>query len=456
MSKTPYDPKTANLLAFAPNVPKFVDGADTPRAYLERCLETIAAREPEVKAFVATNVEGARAAADASTARYKAGRPASPIDGMPVGIKDVVDTHDMPMEAGSPIMKANRPLTDAPSVYWLRRGGAAVVGKTVTTEFAFSTPGPTRNPWDTDRTAGGSSSGSGAAVGARMLPVTTGTQVRASVLRPAAYSGVYALKPSHGGINCTGGFPSPASINHLGVLAGSLWDMWATAYYLSQTAGGDCGFRSLPGEPGLPAARRPKRIIRLDTAGWAETTAPTRAAYEAFLDMLAARDVQIVGRKDDPAVEAFEREVAAILEVSTAILTWEGRYPLQQFYDRHRDQMGKTAADRMAAAEAMTPADYHRALDRQARIRAMYEALAAQCDALITLNAPCPAPVGIPVGSPVYGDLSSITWAPALNLPLLAVDNMPMGIQLLGGYYRDWELTATGHWLVHLALRGEG
>jgi Asp-tRNA(Asn)/Glu-tRNA(Gln) amidotransferase A subunit family amidase len=206
----------------------------------------------------------------------------------------------------------------------------------------------------------------------------------------------------------------------------------------------------------LPAARRPKRIVRLDTAGWAETPDAVRAAYEDFLRMIAGRGVEIVGRRDSPEIEAFERDIATMLEVSMAILTWEGRYPLQQFAERHPDKIGKAVAERMAAAERMTPADYHKALDRQAKMRAMYEALAAGADALVTLNAPGPAPLGMPVGNPIYGDLSSILWPPALNLPLLAVDAMPVGVQLLAGHYKDHELTAVGHWLVHLALRGEG
>ena len=146
MTTEAYDPKTVALLSFSKAVPAFTDGSDTPRAYLERCIETIEALEPDIRAFVTLNLDGARKAADASTGRYRAGRPLSALDGMPVGIKDVHETEDMPMQVGSPVFEGRSSGWDGAIVYALRKAGAAVVGKTVTTEFAFATPGPTRNP----------------------------------------------------------------------------------------------------------------------------------------------------------------------------------------------------------------------------------------------------------------------------------------------------------------------
>src|SRR5262249_33105060 len=147
----------------------FTTGADTPRAFLERCLDALAVWEPEIGAFVNLSVESARTAADRSTERWRAGAPLSPIDGMPVGIKDIIETIDMPTENGSPLFEDYRTLRDAASVAALREAGAVIVGKTVTTEFAATFPRGTRNPWDRRRTPGGSSSGSAAAVGAGIL-----------------------------------------------------------------------------------------------------------------------------------------------------------------------------------------------------------------------------------------------------------------------------------------------
>ena len=193
------------------------------------------------------DLEGARNAADEATSRYKIGNPLSPIDGLPIGIKDVIETENLPTEFGSDIFKDYQPHMDAAVVYWLKKSGAYVVGKTVTTEFAALPPGPTRNPWTLDHSPGGSSSGSAAAVAARMLPVAAGTQVRGSVLRPAAYCGVFAFKPSLGTINLQGFSPISRSINHLGILAGSLADCWVTTRHISVMTGGEPGHLPIDG-----------------------------------------------------------------------------------------------------------------------------------------------------------------------------------------------------------------
>ncbi len=457
----PYDPRTADLLAFNRTIPAFRDGSDTPRAFLERCLDRIDADEGEVKAFVTLNVEAARAAADAATKRYKDGQPLSCVDGLPVAIKDVFYTEDMPTQMGSPIFEGWQSGWDAPSVFWLRQGGAAILGKTVTTEFAFGDPGPTRNPWDTGRTPGGSSSGTAAAVAARMVPVGIGSQVRGSVLRPAAYCGAYTLKPSYGAINTLGGFPSAPSLCHLGIFGGSLSDTWTTAHYISHTAGGDPGHPGLGGTPTLPKERRPWRLIRLDTAGWDETPRETREVFETFLDGLAARGVPIIGRKDDAEIEALEQELAQQTPYLMDILTWEGRYPLALYAERHPELLGQAVAARVEASRRMTSADYGRALSWCRALRERFDSLRGKADGFITLNATGAAPQGMAVGNPIYGDVSSVLGSPAFNLPLLAIDGMPLGLQLMGFYRTDFELAAVAHWLVHVTIgrvaeRGRG
>ncbi|HUG35757.1 MAG TPA: amidase family protein, partial [Candidatus Limnocylindrales bacterium] len=162
----------------------FRDGTDTPRAFLERCIATIEALDPQVGAFVATNLPAARAAADAATARWKSRTTLSLIDGMPVGIKDIMETADMVTEQGSPLFVGWRGRRDAAAVAALREAGAVIIGKTVTTEFAATHPRGTRNPWDLERTPGGSSSGSAAAVASGMVPAALGTQVIGSIVRP--------------------------------------------------------------------------------------------------------------------------------------------------------------------------------------------------------------------------------------------------------------------------------
>jgi Asp-tRNA(Asn)/Glu-tRNA(Gln) amidotransferase A subunit family amidase len=452
MSK--YDPSAVELLSFEKSVPGFLDGSDTPRAYLERCIVTIGAREPEVQAFSALNLDGARAAADAATERYEAGQPLSPVDGMPVAIKDVFDTEDMPTTFNSDLFRENQTAWDGACPYFFRRGGAVIIGKTVTTEFAFGTPGPTRNPWDTKRTPGGSSSGSGAAVGASMVPLAVGTQVRGSVLRPAAFNGTYALKPSKGAFNLLGGFPSALSMACIGILSGTISDMWRTAWWLSQQ-GGEPGYPSLAGKPDLPKSRKPKCLIRLDTAGWAETDEVTRAEFDRVCSLLAVRGVEIVSRSDDPDIEALESMLLELRNVIDFMLTYEGRWPLMMYADRAAEKMGERVAGRAQDAAEADPGRYAECLDWANKARAKWDSFRNRADGFITLNQTGAAPAGMPVGNTAYGEASSLIGMPALNLPLMAVEGMPLGLQMLGFYQDDEALTALGHWAIHAVLRGE-
>lgn len=448
----PYDPKTTKLLTFHDAVPAFLSGADTPRAYLERCLETIAAREPEVKAFVHTNVEGARKAADASSARYKAGKPLSPVDGMPMGIKDLYETADMPTELNSPIYKGWQPIRDSAHVYALRRGGAAILAKTVTTEFGSDRPGPTRNPFDTSRTPGGSSSGTSAAIGARMLPAATGSQVRGSIIRPAGYCGNYAIKPTFGAINRGGGHGLAPSQSVLGVHAGSLEDMWRTAFYISSTAGGDAGQPGLYGQLDMPAASKPKRIIRLDTLGWKTAEPEAKEVLAAVTRTLAAAGVEIISRADDPRVEALEASLARIPEFMFAILGYEARWPVANYIDMGPELLGPAILERFGRSQNMTPDDYRKALAMRAELRAQYAQMAEIGDAMITLSAGGVAPVGMGVGDPVFADVTSCTGTCSIALPLGAVDNLPVGVQLMGFAHKDYELVGLARSVVEIVL----
>tara|TARA_Y100001936_G_scaffold67960_1_gene66954 strand:- start:11097 stop:12458 length:1362 start_codon:yes stop_codon:yes gene_type:complete len=450
-----YDPKSTRLLTFYDKVSSFHDGTDTPRAFLEHCIETIESREPTVRAFVNTSIDRARVTADEASSRYKKGSPLSPLDGMPIAIKDVFETEDMPMQLGSPLFDGYETGWDAASVYFLRRGGAVVVGKTVTTEFAFGDPGPARNPWDINRTPGGSSSGSGAAVGASMVPAATGTQVRGSVLRPACYCGAWALKPSHGAINTRGGFPSPPSVGHLGILAGSIADAWITAYWLSRNAGGDAGHPSLKGEAVLPKAQKPARIAKIESAGWEETPPETREIFNDMLQKLERRGVEIVSREEDADLEAYEQDLIKLREIMEITLAYEGRWPLMMYADKRPEKLGDRVRNRAISSADITPEQYEETLIWSAAAKIRHEALSKKYDALITLNATGPAPEGMPVGNAVYGEHSSQLGVPALNAPLLVQDGMPLGIQLFGYYRRDFELVAIGHWLIHAVLRDE-
>src|SRR5580704_16329200 len=231
---------------YVTGIARLANGPDAPRDFLERCLADLTALEPKIAAFVHLNLEGARAAADASTRRWREGRQRSPIDGMPLGIKDIIETIDMPTENGSPLFAGFRSERDGASVAALREAGGVILGKTVTTEFAATEPRGTRNPWDVTRTPGGSSSGSAAAVAVGAISVGLGTQVIGSILRPASFCGCFGFKPTVGAINRGGSYDGLSQSAH-GTLAASLDEAWQVAYEIAQRAGGDPGFPGLYG-----------------------------------------------------------------------------------------------------------------------------------------------------------------------------------------------------------------
>jgi Asp-tRNA(Asn)/Glu-tRNA(Gln) amidotransferase A subunit family amidase len=351
-----YDPREFQALTFHDAVPKFRDGSDTPRAYLERCLATIAVREPVVKAYAALNADGARAAADASTVRWRAGKPLSPIDGLPISIKDLLETNDMPTQMGCEAYRGNFPKRDNAAVWALRQAGAVVLGKTVTAELGGSHPGPTTNPFDPARTPGGSSSGSAAAIAARMVPAAIGTQVGGSIIRPAAYCGNVALKPSQGGINR--GERQATSMSTHGVHAGSIEDIWQVAIEIASRCGGDRGGPGLTGPSAPPAAAKPDRLIVLETEGWAELNAKSRSAFESLLENLRRAGVALVRRDDHPWVEALEQAVGNARALCNGITSWENRWYQRNLIDEHPDGVSERAKAVVAAAEVMTPAEY--------------------------------------------------------------------------------------------------
>ncbi|MDB5508220.1 MAG: hypothetical protein JWL93_689 [Hyphomicrobiales bacterium] len=421
--------------SFARALGDFASGKDTPRDFLERCIDEIEARDPEVKAFTAIDLDAARAAADASTQRWHEGAPLSPIDGMPIGIKDVIETADMPTGMGSPLFDGYSPGHDSASVHALREAGAIIVAKTVTTEFAATRPGPTRNPHDLTRTPGGSSSGSAAAVGSGMLAGALGTQVVGSILRPASYCGCVGYKPSLGGIN-RGGSHDYMSQSCQGVLAATLEDTWQIAREIVVRASGDPGMPGIIGPPVMPDSKIPASLAFLETEGWDVAAPAARDAMSRVLDDLRAAGIKIVTRHDDTAVAALENLMPEVLPLTRRINAWESRWPLNTYVDRDASKLSQGMIDRLREAEAMNVEDYRRDIARRDEIRAIHARITEVADACITLSAPDAAPVGIEAtGNPVFAVPSSLLGVPALSLPLLRVGQLPLGVQVMG--YRD-------------------
>jgi len=433
------------LRPFVTRSQDFASGADSPSAVLEECLREIAAREGRVGAFTAL-ASDAREQAAASEARWRAGRPLSAIDGMPVGVKDIIDTASLPTGMGSPLFEGYRPRFDAASVQALIEAGAVIVGKTVTTEFAGMHPAGTRNPWDTGRTPGGSSSGSAAAVGGGMLSGALGTQVVGSILRPAGFCGAYGFKPSVGAIN-RGGSLDFLSQSVTGSIAASLEDAWTLARAIAGQVGGDPGHPGLDGPPRLPPARKPARLGVLRTPGWSRLTHGAREALEAALEQLRRRDVAIVTHDTSPPLARLEAETAGALDETLAINAWEWRWPLASFAARDAGALSPGSRARLDQARRMTQADYARQLARRESARQAHAALARELDGLVSVTAPGAAPVGLETtGDPVFVAAGSYLGVPGLSLPLLADGGLPLGLQLLGAHGEDAALASLGAW----------
>jgi Asp-tRNA(Asn)/Glu-tRNA(Gln) amidotransferase A subunit family amidase len=451
-----YRPDTYSPLTFHTQLAAFEAGSDTPRAYLERCLETISAREGVVRAWVVLNESGAREQADASTGRWRSRRPLSQIDGMPVGIKDLLETKDMPTQLGCAAFTGNFPKRDNAAVWALREAGAVILGKTVTSELGGAHPGPTSNPFDPAHTPGGSSSGSAAAVGARMVPAAIGTQVGGSIIRPASYCGNYALKPSQGAINR--GERQATSMSTHGPHAGSLEDMWSIAIEIAIRAGGDPGRDPLTGPLALPPAHKPRALAVMETEGWPALDDASRTAFEQIVAQLASAGVHIIRRADDPDLENFEGALAGAGALAIDITAWENHWLTRNLVAQNPDGVSARGKRVLDVAARVGVDGYRERLRKRELLRDRYRHLADRVDAMIAPASPGPAPLWPgdtpgqpllprPTGDPVFNYPSSLLGAPVVTSPLTAVRGLPMGIQLMGQPGADARMVAIARWL---------
>jgi len=452
-----YDPTAFRGLTFHDRLAAFEAGEDDPRAYLERCYAVVEAREPVVKAFEAMNREAARSAADASAARWKAGRPLSQIDGMPVGIKDLLETKDMPTEMGAAGLKGNFPKRDNAAVMALREAGAVIFGKTVTAELGGAHPVKTTNPFDPARTPGGSSSGSAAAVGAGMVPAAIGTQIAGSIIRPAAWSGNVGIKPTQGGIHR--GERQTTSMSTHGVHANAFEDMWRVAMEIVSRVGGDPGQLGVQGPMTAPGPLKPDRLIVLETAGWSILDDASKAAFETLLERIANSGVTLLRRGDSAEVEALEQAIADASETVFGIIGWENRVTLRNLLDSlGSDGISQRAQAGIAKAEAMTVSDYRACLGARAAAQLLHNRVGGMADGVIGLSCPGPAPAWVwdepgkplaprPTGDTIFNVPSSMLFAPVVTAPMMAVGGMPVGAQMMGRPGEDARMAGLARWM---------
>jgi Asp-tRNA(Asn)/Glu-tRNA(Gln) amidotransferase A subunit family amidase len=424
-------------------------GAVSAVDYSRACLARIEATDGEIKAFVHLDREHVLAQARALDERRTHGYPLGPLHGIPVAIKDIIDTADYPTELGSPLAAGRRPERDATVVAKLRTAGAVIIGKTVTTEFAYFYPGATRNPHDHARTPGGSSSGSAAAVAANMVPLALGSQTNGSVIRPAAFCGVFAFKPSHGLVSRAGVLQLSRKLDHVGAFARSLPDL---ALVLDVIAGHDpadpdtrpfasADFRA--GQAESPPAA--PNFVFMRTPFWDRAEPETKAAFEELTGALGS------------AVRPLElpTDFANAWETHRTIMATEMAHNLAPFVARGApsDVMGKVLAE----GRRVSAVNYLAALALAPRYAAALADVLLAYDAIITPAAPGIAPKGLDAtGDPVFCTLWTLTGLPSLSLPLLAGESeLPIGVQLIGGPGRDTRLLRTASALV-ATLAGTG
>lgn len=390
--------------------------------------------EPDVRAWAYLDPEAVSRSAE--LAGSQEAKPSRPLRGIPIGVKDNCLTAGIPTEAGSPTLRGYVPTSDARVVELLRRAGAYVMGKTVCTEFAMADPPPTRNPWNLAHTPGGSSSGSAAAVAARMTPAAIGTQTGGSLLRPAAYNGVVAVKPTYGRVSREGVIPVAWSLDTVGPITRSVADADLLLSLISEAHGEAHGqYRSCLGEMNAPtiglvatyflenchsdvSANVDAVVATLRSAG------ATVKAVETTVDFTRARSIQMIIDYAESA--AFHR---------------------RQFSKAH-GSYGPNVSKGILMGASIPAVDY---LDAQRVRRLIWDQLLlllGDFDILITPSTPAPAPYGLgSTGDPSFQSTWTLVGFPALTLPSgLAKNGLPLGVQLIAKPFEDERLLAVAEW----------
>jgi len=420
------------------------EGLLSSEELVQACLEQIGHAEPKVQAWAFLDEKHALAQARAADERRRSGQGVGPLDGLPVGLKDIIDTADFPTENGCALHKGRTPRRDAAVVTMLRAAGAVILGKTVTTECAYFNPGKTRNPHNLEHTPGGSSSGSAASVAAAMVPLALGSQTAGSTIRPASFCGVYGYKPTHGLVPRTGVLKLSRTLDHIGLFARSLDDIALLAESLAGYDEGDPDTR--------PRARPAFREVLdetppvepmfafLRTPHWERMDADAKEGFEELVGALGERVEEVPTFPSATAAWDWQK---TIMEVEMAA-------SFEREWERGRDKLSEKLRALIERGREIKAVDYQRALAALPPVIAGFEDLFLErYDAIITPAALGTAPKGLgSTGDPSFCIPWTLLGMPALSVPLMQGENgMPLGVQLVGRRNYDARLLRTARWL---------
>lgn len=419
-------------------------GRITSQALVEACLERIEQTEPAIRAWAYLDAGSALDQARELDRIRKAGRPTGKLHGVPVGLKDIVDTRDMPTQRGSAVFAGRQPDADARLVERLRESGAVILGKTKTTEFAFMHPTDTTNPFDPTRSPGGSSSGSAAAVAARHVPLAIGTQTGGSVIRPASFCGVFGIKPTRGTISRSGVFRTSVSLDQIGGFANSLED---AALLIDAVSGYDqtdpASFARPRGE--MLAGARAEAPVEPDFV-WLDFP------FHDRLDEDAAEGLNAVIDALDGRVERIpaSAQLADLVNVHKVIYDHEISQNMAEIAASDPDRISAEMHEAIIRGQKISAAQYEDALGIMALAQEFFANFFNDYDAVIAPAATGQAPL---LSAGHTGDsVFCLTWTlaglPCLSLPLLVGENdLPIGVQLVGAAEEDDRLLRTAAWL---------
>ena len=417
----------------------------SPVVLVETSLARIDRLDLTIRAWAAVDRGGAQRAAAELDREAQEGHFRGPLHGVPVGIKDIFYTAGFKTEAGSKVLAGLVPHYDAEAVVRLKRAGAIILGKLATAEFAFADAPATRNPWNTEHSPGGSSSGSGAAVAARMCYGAIGSQTIGSTIRPASYCGIVGMKPTFGRVSRYGMLALAPTLDHVGIFTRSVAD---TAVMLQAMAGQD------PRDPGSRAVATGDYLVSTSHAAWPPRIAvmpkafderaddDTRTAVADALGKLAEAGAQIETVEEPPSL-------AQTRESALAVLGAEAAEVHRERFAQKKDLYGPKLREFLERSFNMPAWEYIRALEVQRRLRQEIDSVLMRFDVVLTPATPAPAPAGIEsTGDPSFNLPWSLSGHPVVSLPCAALDpsRLPISIQLIGAMLEEGRLLNVARW----------